>query len=903
MLSTNIYDPVFAKYGMKILTAEYIDTLRLENLANPDNKCNIIPQEGFQEKVLMNDADILIIGGNRGGGKVMPNDTDVLTPFGFRKKGDLQVGDTISNPVTGGFQKVIAIYEHPDHEFYELTFDDGSTCECGLEHLWKIRRTSYAHKTRHINNTGIDADWRISTFGAIKKFLDEKKGGKYKVNHLVIPLCEPTKFTRPFKGAGKIDIDPYVIGAILGDGCVTDKATANYDCLFCTNDDFIIDQFTQSGVDVSAFSVNRNAKEFRINDKRLQEFFSYHKLYGCYSNAKFIPEHYKWGTIEERWAILQGLMDTDGYVDSRGHCFFNSTSEKLSADVKFIIESLGGSVTTSKKKAGYRKNGNFIKCNDCYELYIKIKDTKRLFRLPRKKERCKPFNGGISEVCKRIVGYRYVGRKDGRCITVDSVDGLYMVNNCIVTHNTFVMELAPMRYIDNPLFSAYGFRREEDDITRGLWATSKKIYSDIATPYSTSFTWRFPSSAFVKFEHLAFEKDVDRRFRGVEIPFMFIDELPQITHTTFFTLLGANRNTLGLQNQFIASCNPVGDKHWVYKFLSWYIDPETKTIIPERDGVKRYFFKWGKDIGEITWGDSKEEVYGKAQHHIDAVWDEALESQGRTKLDLINSLCFIEGKYRENRIFVKLDPRYLGNLVQQGGDQSRKDIAGIWSDSEEGESIIPLSALEAMFTNIPQKTGKITAVADVGLTRDDFVIGAFDGNHLFALEAHRGVGSMTVLKIIERFLAKHSIRLSDFLFDSDGVGNYLKEPLKADKGGAVPYNNNSAASDKSIWYNLRAECADMFSMAVKEMRFSIEPHLLDTKFGNMTLREHLINECRVLRQKGGNNSKFQIISKAEMKILLGKVSTNFLDVCVMSQYWAKKKKKSNISGLNLLKNF
>lgn len=470
---------------------------------------------------------------------------------------------------------------------------------------------------------------------------------------------------------------------------------------------------------------------------------------------------------------------------------------------------------------------------------------------------------------------------------------------------SFIMELAPMRYIDNPLFSSYGFRKEEDDIKRGLWNTSKKIYTSIAREMiESSFIWRFFSGAFVKYEHLANESNIDRRFRGVEIPSMIIDELLQITAQTFFTLLASNRNSLGIPNQFIASCNPAGEKHWVHKFIKWYIDPETKTIIPERDGKIRYFYKWGKDITEIAYGDSKEEVYQKVKPYIDDIWDERLEEQGRNRLDLINSLCFIEGSYSENKLFIKIDPQYLGNLAQQGGEQSRKDLKGIWQDTDEGTSELDIDDFQNMLNNtIEQRDGNRYAVMDVGLTNDEFVIGAFDGSHLYDMEAYKGVGSMTVLALVKNFLDKNHIHIKNTLFDSDGVGNYLQEPLKTGKGGAYAYNNNSSSTDRYIWYNYKSECADKFKMAVKELRFSIDQKLLNRKFGKMTLREHLEEERNAFRYKDTNNGKIQLIPKKEMKVIMGqRRSTNFLDVCFMQQHFVIKKVKRGVKGLGLLGN-
>lgn len=467
---------------------------------------------------------------------------------------------------------------------------------------------------------------------------------------------------------------------------------------------------------------------------------------------------------------------------------------------------------------------------------------------------------------------------------------------------TFVMELAPLRFVDNPLFTVNGYRKEEDDIKRGLWNTSKKIYSNIATPKESSFRWVFPSGAVSTYEHLQNENEIDRRFRGVELPFIIVDEVTQISSNTFFTMLASNRNSLGIKNQFIGSCNPVGPKHWLHKFIEWYIDPDTKEIIPERDGKKRYFYKYGKHISEIYWGNSKEEVYEKAKDKINLVFDESLLEQGLSPLDLINSLCFIGGDYASNKIFIRKDASYLGNLAQQGGEQSIKDIKGIWDDYGDSESIFSNDDWEAVYENTYQTNGIRTAVCDVALSRDALTLGAFDGSHLFDIEYIKNVGSTTAFKLIERFLSKHHIPLRNFAFDSDGVGNYLKEPCKVGKGGAYAFNNNSASSDPAIWYNQKAECAEKFSIRVKEHGFSIDRDLLDKVMDGKTLREHLDEQKSVIRRKETTNGKYQLINKPEMKKLLGgKRSPDIIEMIIMHEHFNITKPKGEFKGINFFK--
>ena len=63
-----VYDPVFLRHGQMVYSHQFINDLR-EDILNNNNEWDLIPQEGFQESVCLNDADVLIVGGKRGSGK------------------------------------------------------------------------------------------------------------------------------------------------------------------------------------------------------------------------------------------------------------------------------------------------------------------------------------------------------------------------------------------------------------------------------------------------------------------------------------------------------------------------------------------------------------------------------------------------------------------------------------------------------------------------------------------------------------------------------------------------------------------------------------------------------------------------------------------------------------------
>ena len=725
----------------------------------------------------------------------------------------------------------------------------------------------------------------------IKDWLDKQENGKYvdrgTKKHLVIPLTEPVKFTKSGPAMKKNGIDPYVIGALIGDGCLTDSVKENYTALLSSSREDIEmrENFEKAGIDMSMarYDDRSNGVAYWIKNEKLEEALTLCKLNGCRSDNKFIPTCYKMGTVEERWSIIQGLMDTDGTVDKGGKTIsFCTVSKQLAEDVQFVVSSLGGSAKMTTKQPFYRDgNGNKIEGKLAYNIYIRIKEPERLFRLKRKKERCTPFNGGVSEVARRIVGYRYIGKKDARCITVDSTRSLYLLQDFIVTHNSWVGLFEFLPYIFNPDVSGYGFRRYEDDIARGIWKSSKQVYKGFGTAADSYFEWKFLNGkgATFKCEHLQDPKKISDRFRGVEMAYILVEELAEHTRdnmNTLFDLLASNRSTAGVKPKCVCTCNPVGKSNKLRHFLEYYIDPETDTIIKERDGKIRYFYRYGEDITEIAWGDTWQEVYDhpSARPKIDRL----CQDTGSNPQDFITSLAFIEGDFADNEILHVSDPKYMNRISARGGESTTNDIVGVWRDIDSGSGLVSADDVRAFYENTEQRDGVMRASCDVALTGDFFVIYAFDGHHVCDMEAWRGMLSDDVIPFIEHFLARNGVRKENFTYDSNGLGVWIKSDSRFQR--SIPFNNRSAPSDIRLWNSLKSEAAEKFAQAFKRGDFSIDPALLNRKFTDQkgrtyTFAERFMHERRALKRRD-NVSRFELIDKPQMKIEIGE-SPDFLE--------------------------
>ena len=441
-----------------------------------------------------------------------------------------------------------------------------------------------------------------------------------------------------------------------------------------------------------------------------------------------------------------------------------------------------------------------------------------------------------------------------------------------------------LNYIFNPDVSLYAFRKYEDDVKRGPWKSSQPVFRGFGTPKESYFEWSFLNGrgATMKMEHLQDLGKITDRFRGAEMAYIDIEELPEHTRENcniIFDLLSVNRNTAGVKSQVVATCNPVGKSNKLRHFLDWYIDPETDTVIPERDGKKRYMFNYGGDLSTIAWGNSWQEVYAnpKAKEKIDLL---LLGSTDIKPEDMILTLQFIEGDYSDNKILHIADKRYVSRLASGGGASVVNDMRGIWRDIDSGTGLVTMDDMDAFFNNTERRDGVMRASADVALTGDFFVIWAFDGHHICDMEAWFGAPSDDVVPFIKKFLKKNGVREENFTYDKNGLGLWLEGHFKSSLG----FNNKSAASDPRLWNNLKSECAEKFIKALKNREFSIAEELLDRHYTDkkkhsFTVRDRLMAERMALKRKE-NESRFEIISKQQMKLEIGH-SPDFIEAFFM----------------------
>jgi ATPase family associated with various cellular activities (AAA)/LAGLIDADG-like domain len=363
----------------------------------------------------------LLMVGLPGCGKAQPLDSIVFTPKGPIKMGDVKIGTKVLTP-NGNSTKVIKIFPQGEVDVYKITFEDGTAVECTKDHLWKV----HLRDRRHVADT-----WVVPT-----SFLMDKVIGKYgKDNNIYIDVPVMARMEQK-----RLPIDPYVLGALLGDGCFKTGTIG-----FTSMDQQIVNKF-KSVVQKKNCNITRScggshgrAKQYYIGkswkkrENRFTKIIEKLGLMGKGSHEKFIPEEYLYASHEQRVKLLHGLMDTDGSVCKSGTIEYSTSSQKLSQDFKILVESLGGLCFINERETYYKKDGVKIPCKKSYRCFIRININP--FSLNRKKNKIIKRTK-YSNIRRVITSIELIGKKQCQCIAIDDLQNLYMTNNYVVTHNS-----------------------------------------------------------------------------------------------------------------------------------------------------------------------------------------------------------------------------------------------------------------------------------------------------------------------------------------------------------------------------------------------------------------------------------------------------------------------------------
>lgn len=838
----------------------------------------IRPQAGFQEMFVRSNVDFCMGGGCLNSGKLQPVDSNVLTPTGWVRMGDLRVGDYVSTPF-GKPSKVIEIYEHKQKDIYRITTNDGRSCECGLEHLWSIRTQKQKQKFLKERDPSKYITV-LETSDLIKRLANGKK------NYIQIPYAQ--EFPKK-----ELVIPPYVLGVLLGDGCMTPKTWINNtNILFSSQEEDIIQKVYDivGGTKIYRQPNCYTKKIYTPNAKRYREYCESKNLM-TYSHLKYIPDEYLFSSIEDRKQLLFGLMDTDGTVSTGGNFIFSTTSEEMKNGFVFLCRSLGYRATVHKDSRDKYKSGvgYSIIISTFDNIFTSKKHIERYNRWINKDRKYERFYEHIY-----ITSIERVRVSDARCILVDDPLHLYITDDFITTHNSYASVLACSYGVLDPKFTALYLRNNLGDLKAGggIADTFREIFGEnVNIVESGEPHIDFPSGARIDLTHVNDQSRdaIRRRFKGRQYDLIVFDEGTGYTWECFTEIATRNRGKGNCKKQMLMTTNPEKD-HWIRTFIDWYVGDDG-LIREDRNGVIRYFYVNGETVSDVVWGFSKEEVISKCRVGIEKKIKEMNKKSKGFKFkaeDLVKSFTFYLGSMSENVASIGENGGYAGSVAMVGGRAADQYLEGNWNVSTKGveDAPIPQNLAAYVFENDPQTNGDkwlTVDLADYGT--DNYLAIAWDGFHIIDIQlvpVSTPIGNAYNAKSL---CAKHGIREDHVIFDATS-GMYFKDYLPT----SIAYYSNSPSIGvygKSVM-KLKDECFDRLCSIIGRRQMSIAEHLHNLPYVHAKIKERIsikqefLEECAVVLFREAPGGRKTLVSKKEMRKLLGRMrSTDFLDPCAM----------------------
>jgi recombination protein RecA len=401
--------------------------------------------------------------GPEGSGKALALDTPIPTPKGWTTMGELSPGQEVFSGDGSTTRVTFATPVMTDHECFRVRFSDGAEIVADADHLW-VTATLWGRTER----------WSPAVVTTREIAASVRARDGHALNHAV-QACGPLEYP-----AQELPVAPYTLGAWLGDGSTADARITSADPEIL--DEIRRDGYTvhrsnpwqhdrtptyrisrqheqpvcllagprcSSGGNVIARGLCRNHYVSERRSGRVGEW-PMHKAVSLPAQLrelgvlgdKHIPEGYLHGSVAQRLALLQGLMDTDGTVSATGaevgrgagaaRCEFCVVSRRLASDVHELLLGLGIKVTLHEGPALLK--GRVVGTR--YRLGFQT--NLPVFRLPRKAARLIPLRTRRATL-RYIAAVEPVPSVPVRCIQVDHPSHTYLAGReCVPTHNTTV---------------------------------------------------------------------------------------------------------------------------------------------------------------------------------------------------------------------------------------------------------------------------------------------------------------------------------------------------------------------------------------------------------------------------------------------------------------------------------
>lgn len=749
-------------------------------------------------------------GGGAGGGKILANDGIILTPFGWKKGGDLNIGDLINNP-DGSIQKIIQISPEITLPLWRVFFSDNTFTDIAEDHLWLAWK---GRDSRKIMNKEVSGELSSEVVETKTLKLWVERGYKPQ-----IPVCDNQPFNKITKERDRID--PYLLGVLLGDGCIT-KGNLNITCAESDKEHY---RAIFGSEDIS-YQSKKTIRFNGLKKKAIIKKLKLHKLEGTRSNTKFIPEAYKLSSIPDRYALVRGLMDTDGYKPKGKYsAYYYTISKRLAEDMAFVLRSLGAVVTITSRIPKFTYKGKKKEGQLAYNLHIKHREPDKIFSMVRKKNDLIP-----KKISKAVIKVEETMEFiTGRCITVSNPNGLYITNDFIVTHNSFLgciwVLTQALKYSKTSWLIG---RRELSNLKKTTLLSLFKVLDVLELNPEDIFTLNNQTNIiYFKNESKIFLMDMSAqpsdplytRFGGLELTGAFIDESNESEVQAIEIIKTRIGRSMNKEHNLIP------------KLL--------ETFNPAKNHVYTRYYRLYKD----------------------------------KKLPAFR--CFITALATDNP-YLSLD--YIEQLKKADKITKERLLFGNFEYDDDPTKIFNYDSIIDMFTNEPVKGERYLTIDVAGRGRDKTVLICWEGLNAEKIVILNNISS----EELNAFLINNQISRSRCLIDEDGVGFGLVNDMKGVKGfvnNAQPIRNKFEAQKKFNNYrNLKAQCWFLLAEYVNTGKIGIKDVSEEVK--------HLIIEDleQIKQESPGRDVPLGIISKDEVKKLIGR-STDIGDALMMRMYF------------------
>lgn len=447
-------------------------------------------------------------------GKLLTDSTPIFTPSGWTTHGALQPGDYVYGP-NGNPVKVTAVSGSYDIEIYNVVFDRGVVLQAAGPHLWEGWRKFKKGKSGPYTRRRVTMS--TEDIGRLKPSIS--RGRSYQSRPFHVDLPAPIQMPEQ-----DLPIDPYLLGVWLGDG-----ASAS-GCWTTAK----VDQQHWMKAFEKCYVCHEQKNQVDLRIPGLTTILRENKLL----KNKHVPSQYLSGSAHQRLALLQGLMDTDGYVGPRGNCEFSNTNREIIDSVLHLITSLGMKYTIFEKEPSRKTHSlawrvQFTPNRD--------NEFQRVFRMKRKLNLLRSRTEDETQ-------YRYVqsvesaGVARGQCISVEG--NLYLAGkDLVVTHNSKEPEGGTPEMIDRLLISFAAVRARLRELTRLKRRPSMIVLANTGDLVE-AVSGHYPSQPFIVDLNGREQLRVARR-----LLFRMVDELVSDGYRVLVTAVpcnhGENRNASG----------------------------------------------------------------------------------------------------------------------------------------------------------------------------------------------------------------------------------------------------------------------------------------------------------------------------------------------------------------------